>query len=203
MKRTAIIAGAALIFSFSAFAQQPEPSTEQPEHKNATVASIQSKYKLVPMPEPLTVVKTFPVIGNYQFSDENAQTSNVVISLDEQNKGIVWISGLAEGKIKAYLKKAPSTYRIPPQKTEDGKEIAEGTLVFDKESNQLQMCIGCKYNEEDPALAFTPVEASVDEADKKSKAKAKTKAKVKVISYTGQKTDVGVATDTEAPQGQQ
>jgi hypothetical protein len=197
MKKTAILAGLISFFSITAMAQQPD-TTQPAQSSNATVASIQSKYKLLPMPEALTLEKTFPVIGSYQFTGAaDAPAVNATISIDEQNKGIVWIDGLPEGRIKAYLRKSPSTYKIPAQKLEDGKSIAEGTLIYDKDNNQIQVCIGCKYNEEDPATAFATATVTEEApvADKKSKAKAKT-PKVKVISYTGQKTDVAVTSST-------
>ena len=70
------------------------------------------------------------------------------------------------------LRKSPATYKIPAQKTEDGKDVAEGTLLFDKETNALSICIGKKYNAENPAEVFTQPEMT-DEvaADKKVKSK--------------------------------
>jgi hypothetical protein len=60
-----------------------------------------------------------------------------------------------QGRVKAYLKKTPATYKIPAQKTAEGKSIAEGTLVYDKDANQLWLCTGCAFNEADPAATFT------------------------------------------------
>lgn len=54
----------------------------------------------------------------------------------------MWIEGLPQGRVKAMLRKSPATYKIPAQKTEEGKEVAEGTLMFDKETNTLSICIG-------------------------------------------------------------
>ncbi len=36
------------------------------------------------------------------------------------------------------LRKSPATYKIPAQKTEDGKDVAEGTMIFDKDANKLK-----------------------------------------------------------------
>ena len=74
--------------------------------------------------------------------------------MDEQNKGLVWIDGTPLGRIKGYLRQSPSTYKIPVQKTEDGKDVAEGTLIFDKSSGTLNIVIGKTYNAEDPSSAF-------------------------------------------------
>src|SRR5690349_17733737 len=102
---------ALLIVSFGANAQ-------------STTDSIAAKYSLLPMPQPLTIEKTFPVIGNYELND-NGTVHNVSINLDADNKGIIWVEGLEAGKFKAYLKKSPATYRIISQKTESGKQLPE------------------------------------------------------------------------------
>ena len=178
MKKTALLAGLVFFFSVFTMAQQTEPVKE--------TTTTESKYKLLPMPAPLTMEKAFPVIGTYQFNGTTDQTTNLKISLDEQNKGIVWLEGLPEGKIQAQLRKSPATYKVPNQKTEDGKSIAEGTLIYDKDNNQLQLCFGCNFNSEDPAVAFAPSDVAVNK-------KGKVKNKVKVTTYTGTKLDTGVA----------
>ncbi|MER3498941.1 MAG: hypothetical protein C4308_10075 [Chitinophagaceae bacterium] len=61
--------------------------------------------------------------------------------MDEQNKGFAWIEGLPQGKIKAILKKSPATYKVPAQKTEDGKTVMEGTLVFDNETKTVNILL--------------------------------------------------------------
>src|SRR5688500_3592713 len=130
MKHTILLAAAALAISVSANAQ-------------STVDSIRAKYQLQQMPAPLTLEKTFPAIGTYQMSNMNnasdAAGSTVTITLDSVNKGMVWISGLPQGRVKAYLKKSPSTYRILSQKTETGKQVPEGTLIFDETTNTLNI----------------------------------------------------------------
>ena len=178
MKKTALLAGVVFFFSVCTMAQQTEPVKETP--------TTESKYKLLPMPAPLSIEKTFPVLGTYQFNGTADQTTNLIISLDEQNKGLVWLEGLPEGKIKAQLRRSPATYKVPAQKTEAGKSIAEGTLIYDKDNNQLQLCFGCNYNTEDPAVAFAPSDVAVNK-------KGKVKNKVKVTTYTGTKLDTGVA----------
>lgn len=111
-----------------------------PEHlKGVTSSTVQPKHYL-------------PVLGSYSTSDA---ATNLTITVDEQNVGIVWIDGLPQGKVKAFLKKAPATYKIPAQKTVEGKSVAEGTLVYDKDAKQLWLCTDCAFNEADPAATFT------------------------------------------------
>jgi hypothetical protein len=192
MKKTiAIMAGMSLsLLIMTASAQE---NTWDPK-KNPTVDSITSKYKdkIVPPREPITTSMIFPVLGQYQ-STANTDAPSVTITLDPQNKGLVWIEGIPQGKIKAMLRKSPSTYKIPAQKTEDGKEIPEGTLIYDKETNTLSIAIGKPYNAEDPAVAFaapvTEEPAPVDTKTAKTKVKSKTKVaeKPKPWMYAGTK----------------
>jgi hypothetical protein len=239
MKKTAIIAGSFfLLFGAAVNAQTPttdsvkqttttqsaqQPATSQPLATTTSPSSNDmwnnhdpEKYKLLPMPEPLTREKIFPVIGKYEVTaktnsttssttvaatdatasttDATATASTVTIDLDAENKGIVWVDGLPQGRIKAMLRKAPGTYKIPKQKTADDKEIAEGVMIFDKDNNTLDVCIGCTYNIDDPASAFAaPVEPVVDETvktktTKSKKATAKKKVTpVKTWKYSGNK----------------
>jgi hypothetical protein len=149
----------------------------------STVDSIRSKYTLLPMPEALTIEKTFPAIGQYQLNNGN---NALIIALDSNNKGIIWVDGLAEGRIKAYLKKAPGTYRIPVQKTSGGKSIGEGTLIYDRDINLLNIAIGGGYNEADPAAIFpnTSVAAAPEETKVKVK---KGSTKTKIVFYSAAK----------------
>lgn len=174
----------------------------------STVDSIHSKYQLQPMPEALTIEKTFPVIGTYHLTSTNDTTQTVTISLDSSNKGIIWISGLPEGTMKAYLKKAPGTYRIITQKSESGAQIPEGTLYFDPNTNTLDVALGKAYDEADPTAIFTNMNASAtaDVADNapvtKVKTKtptSKTKTKQKLVFYTASKeVTTNVSTSTNA-----
>lgn len=144
----------------------------------STADSIQAKYKLIPMPEAYTIEKAFPVLGTYKL---NSTTDNnaVTISLDSSNKGIVWIDGLPEGRMKAYLKVAPATYRIIAQRTSTGREIPEGTLIFTPDNNTLNISLGAPFNDTDPAGIFssTNVTASTDAAPVEAPAKVKVKTK--------------------------
>ncbi|MBS1609661.1 MAG: hypothetical protein JSS70_13060 [Bacteroidetes bacterium] len=193
MKKTAFFAGIFLTILSVANAQN---ATTKPAVSNPTVDSIAAKYKLQPMPEAMTPEQVFPVLGEYQPSAAPAieattattttteaapAVSNVKIMLDEQNKGIVWIEGLPQGKIKAFLRKSPSTYKIPAQKTEDGKDVKEGTMIFDKDTKTLSVIIGKAYNDQDPAASFIPaVEEPVAAVPVKKGKKAKTVKKVVV-----------------------
>ncbi|MCF3108895.1 hypothetical protein LL912_08910 [Niabella sp. CC-SYL272] len=152
--------------------------------QTSTTPEVPKNYKpqpkeLLPMPDSMTENEIFPVLGNFDVTDKKGTTSHVTITRDGENKGIVWVSGLPQGKFKALIKDAPATYKIPAQKTlandEDamatteaddaaatktkskvvsGRAIQEGTLIFDKDANTLYVNIGNKYNEEQPAAVF-------------------------------------------------
>lgn len=220
MKRTALFAGIFLMFISFANAQDSTAKTAQsaattamkPAVSNPTVDSIAAKYKLQPMPEPMTVEQIFPAIGEYQPSaapapadstasasapattEPAAVTGNVKISIDDQNKGLVWVEGLPQGKIKAMLRKSPSTYKIPAQKTESGTDVKEGTLIYDKDTKTLSIILGKAYNDQDPAAAFAPAPqepvaaAPAPKAKKGKKMKAAKPVKVeKPWVFTGTK----------------
>lgn len=171
-----------------------------------TVDSIAAKYKLMPMPEPLTIEKTFPVLGVYQLGStdasvatttttsvatssttesgnttQTAYSNNVTITLDSVNKGIIWVEGLPQGKFKAYLKKSPATYRILAQKSDAGKQIPEGTLYFDPETKALSIALGKEYDEADPnaIFALNPALASTTTTDAIATGDNTVKVKVK------------------------
>lgn len=178
MKNTFILATALLLGAASVNAQ-------------STVDSIAAKYKLLPMPEALTVQKSFPVIGSYQLAGTTETATSVNINLDSTNKGIVWVEGLPQGTFKAYLKKAPGTYRILSQKTSTGKQIPEGTLVYDNTTNTLNVAMGAAYNEADPAAIFATASTANPPEETKVKVKTgSTKTKTKVSFYTATKLDV-------------
>ena len=151
----------------------------------------------------MTTADIFPVIGQYE-SASNPEAAAVTITLDETNKGVVWIDGLPQGRVKAMLRKSPATYKIPAQKTADEKDVAEGTLIFDKELNTLSIVIGKTYNAEDPAAVFAVPsigdESALPDTETKVKdGKVKTKTKKKAEApkawvYTGTK----VVTETVA-----
>ena len=180
MKNTFFACAAALFFSASVNAQ-------------STVDSIKAKYQLQAMPEALTIQKTFPVIGSYTVTGEDGAAMPVTVSLDPENKGIIWVDGLKEGKFKAYLRKSPGTYRVLQQKNADGKDVAEGTLLYDASASSLSIALGKKYDEVDPASVFnlktdTSVDAPATEVKVKSK-NGSTKTKSKVVFYNAVKVE--------------
>jgi hypothetical protein len=152
-----------------------------------------TKYPMLPMPEALTTEKVFPVIGKYDVTDKEGNHSEVTVTLDESNKGIAWVEGLPQGKTKIYLRKSPAVYKIPVQKTDDGKDIAAGVLIYDKDANTLNVCSNCTYNADDPATVFLPQQAATEEQPvaktktKGSKVKVKKEVKPKPVFYTGTK----------------
>lgn len=195
MKKTFLIAGAIALFSGFAITtsaqENPVKETTTQEtwdaKKNPTVDSIMSQYKdkYVQAKPVQTLSDIFPAIGEYE-SATNSEASKLSITIDPDNKGLVWIEGLPQGKVKAMLRKSPATYKIPAQKTEEGKEVAEGTLMFDKETNTLSICIGKEYNTTDPSAAFMMVEEEpAATVSKNSKAKKTTVTKPWI--YTGTK----------------
>jgi hypothetical protein len=199
MKKTFVIMGgmALCLLTLSASAQQTDPVPAQPvktweAKSNPTVDSITAKYKdkMVAVRPALTTADIFPVLGEFE-SATNADAAHVTITQDEQNKGVIWLAGLPQGKIKAMLRKSPATYKIPAQKNEEGKDIEEGTLIFDKETNTLSILIGKEFNAADPASAFvpvaTPVEEEVKVKTKTAKTKVKKEKKPQTWTYTGTK----------------
>ena len=172
------------LLTFSIHAQQ----TTWDAKKNPTVEAIISKYEAKPVTPAtqLTTSDIFPAIGKYE-SSTNADAASVLITPDEKNRGVVWVEGLPQGKIKAMLRKSPAIYKIPAQKTEDGKDVAEGTLIFDKETNTLSICIGKPFNTEDPAVVFLPAVEEQPAVTTKTKTKTKKVVTPKAWIYTGTK----------------
>ena len=181
--------------------------------KNPTVDSIMSPYeaKMLPARPALTTMDIYPVIGTYE-SATNADAPSVTITLDEQTKGVVWVEGLPQGRLKAYLRKSPATYKIPAQKDAEGKDIPEGTLIFDKDAKTLSINIGKPYNMEDPSSVFlvTTTEEPAVAEDVTTKTKTitangktiKSKTKEPVIKpwvYTGTKVEKTTVMSTPTP----
>ena len=133
--------------------------------------------------ETLTSSHVFPALGSY--TGNGTSTAAVSITLDETNKGIVWVDGLPQGRFKALMKKSPAIYKVPAQKSESGQSIAEGTLFLNPETNELTIVLGRSYNDADPTSPVTNV-------SKKSK----------VWQYTGLKADVQPTSALPASQNQ-
>ena len=153
-------------------AQQP---AQAPVVDSATLIANSLNAAYVSNPEDLKGLTTetlkpehsFPVLGTFNAS--GSSTTSVTISLDETNKGIVWVEGLPQGKFKAFLKKAPATYKIPAQTTESGKAVSEGTLFYNPSSKEVTIVLGRSFNDEDPTASLT----------------IPTKSNSKVTTYTG------------------
>lgn len=204
MKRNVIYATAvALLMNAVAFAQ------ETPTVTQTKTAEVPQNYRpksaeLLPMPTALSQDAIFPAIGVYELKDKAGTASHVTVTPDQENKGIVWIEGLPQGKIKAYLKQSPSLYKIPAQepfkevvadvqeeaaatapKAKKQKEVApktnmlpEGTLYYDKENNVMQIQLGTKFNEAEPLQVFAnatdEANAASDVAEEGTAKKSKT-----------------------------
>ena len=132
--------------------------------------------------ETLRPEHSFPALGSYKAS--GTSTGDITITLDETNKGIVWVEGLPQGKFKALMKKSPSTYKVPAQQTESGKAVAEGVLFFNPESKELTIVLGRPFDDADPTSFLT----------------SESKGKSKAWQYTGVKADVSAVATPAAPQ---
>jgi len=234
MKKNALYT-AAFLFLFGAAQAQTGDSLTTTAMPSST-AQVYANYKpksaeLLLMPGALTTEKVFPAIGKYQVTDKDGNNVDLTVTIDPENKGIVWIEGLPQGKIKAFLKKSPAVYKIPAQapaadeavveetqaveatagkkaKTPvkaAAKTIPEGTLIYDRDNNTVNIVLGTKYNEEDPAAVFaTPEEKAAAEAEAAPKKTAKKPVKkapvAKTWKYTGTKImePVAEATTDEA-----
>lgn len=183
----------------------------------STTDSIHAKYQYLPMPQAWGTEKAFPVLGTYQLNGADATAANLSITLDSSSKGIVWISGLPQGTVKAYLAKSPATYRIIAQKTAEGKSVPEGTLVFLPETNTLNIALGAPYNTADPLAIFpapadptavsgavaTTTPATAEVKVKQGSGKSKVKTKSNVTFYSATKVNALNTTQSNAAFGQQ
>lgn len=176
----------------------------------STVDSIRAKYTLQPMPEALTLEKTFPAIGTYHLISDSSST--ITVSLDSANKGMVWVEGLPQGKIKAFLKQSPATYRIVSQKTESGTQVPEGTLIFDPSTSTLNIALGKAFDDANPAEVFAlntaEATAATDGATAGTEVKVKTKTKdsktkSKIVFYSATKAQQHTSSTNTTPQDQQ
>jgi hypothetical protein len=182
MKNNTLFA-VALLLASAASAQTPIVKDTTATTASATIATttvVNAESLKGLTTETLRPEHSFPILGNYKAA--GTSTGDVTIALDETNKGIVWVEGFPQGKFKALMKKAPSTYKIPAQQTESGKAVAEGTLFLNPESKELTIVLGRPFNDADP-ISF-PSDA---------------KGKVKAWQYTGIKTEVSAAATPAVP----
>lgn len=189
MKKTAnIVAGIVLsLFPSLSYAQTWEAKN------NPTVDSITAKYKDKVVVTKLgpTSQDVFPALGRYTLATTEAQ--EITVSADPQNKGIVWIEGLPEGRIKALLKKSPATYKIPTQKNEAEKDIAEGAMLFNKEENTLYIILGRVLDEVNPPATFAEKVSEPVPIVKETSKKVKKEPTTRIFRYTGIKIDTQTA----------
>lgn len=182
MKKTLVYMGG-FVLSFLTLTSNAQENWDA--KKNPTVDSIAALYrdKIVTAPAPPTREDIFPAIGHYSVTSASTSLS-LTITVDEENKGIAWVEGLPQGRIKAMLRKSPATYKIPAQTTAEGNAVAEGTLIYDKTSNTLRICLGKNYDAADPSAAF-----NVEETAPAETVKGKNKKPVipKTMVYTGSK----------------
>lgn len=186
MKNTIFLAASVLFFS--AANAQTDTTTKETTTAETTVTATTTTATTtsITIPDHLKGVSSdnirpehyLPVLGSFQ--PTGSSTANLTITVDEQNIGIVWIDGLPQGRVKGLLKKSPATYKIPAQKTAEGKSVPEGTLIFNPLTKEISISLGKAFNDADPAAVFT----------------SETKGKSKVWSYTGFKAD---ATALQAP----
>lgn len=154
------------------------------------------------------------ILGNYQPANANTTepsstssnvtntTGNVSITVDDQNPGKIWVEGIGANKFYAYLKNESNIYKIPAQKVGDSK-VEEGIVAYDEASKQVHIRIGSGYNDADPQASLNTTEATMgtvtgsatDKPSNKGKSVAHTAKKPvkKIISFDGNKTDVGTA----------
>lgn len=133
-----------------------------------------------------------PVIGSYTSSTETTEAAkNVTIAGDEENPGKIWIEGLTSEKIYALRKPGKGLYKIPAQKVAD-KSFAEGTVMYDDNSKQVNICLGCNYKDASPTDAFTHTEESTSTNTGTSKNHKAVKTNP-VLNFTGNKTNAGTA----------
>ncbi|MGC4231927.1 MAG: hypothetical protein QM594_02865 [Niabella sp.] len=96
----------------------------------ATTPELPRNYKpqakeLLPMPGELTDEMIFPALGRYEYADSEGEVLQVTVTRDSENKGVIWINGMPQGKFKADLKASPATYKIPVQKTLQNEVVEE------------------------------------------------------------------------------
>lgn len=186
MKNTIFLAASVLFFS-AANAQTDTVTKEAASAATTTSATPPASTPItataaVIVPDHLKGVSSdnirpehyLPVLGSYQPS--GSSTGNLTLTVDEQNIGIIWIDGLPQGRVKALLKRSPATYKIPAQKTAEGKSVPEGTLIFNPDTKEISIQLGKAFNDADPSAAFT----------------AETKGKSKGWSYSGTKSEAGL-----------
>ena len=143
-------------------------------------------------PHPNSGRHYIPVLGTYVSAEESQeQNRNVMIQVDEENSGKIWIDGLTPEKICAVRKANSGTYnvyKIQSQKVNE-EAIPEGTVLYDDNSKEVRICIGRKFVDSNPSEAFN---VQTEETVTK-KHNRMTEKRAAVISFIGTKTEQGTA----------
>ena len=186
LKLMLVLFGSGLI-SFAGYSQEiPVKISEANEFIQSGKSQVMDDHLKINIPKANAGRHYIPVIGSYQNSVENAELKNISITVDKQNPGKIWIDGLTADKIYAVLKFYPGVYKIPAQ-VATNKNLPEGTLLYDDNNKQLNIFLGCEYNDANPAGPSTIFKHAVV-VDKKITAK-----EIQMLSFMGSKTEIGTA----------
>lgn len=175
------------LISFAGYSQEvPVKTTVANEFGQSTENQQIDDHLKITIPKANAGRHYIPAIGTYQNSVANSDLRNISVTVDEQNPGKIWISGITEDKIFAVLKFYPGVYKIPAQSA-GNKNLPEGTLLYDDSNKQINILLGGGYNDANPAGPATIFEHTVI-VDKKTTAK-----EMQMLSFTGSKTETGTA----------
>jgi hypothetical protein len=167
------------LFSFAGYSQDiPVKVSGANEFGQPVNNQLSGDHLKIDIPKANAGRHYIPVIGNYQNSVANADLKNISITVDEQNPGKIWISGLTGDKIYAVLKFYPGIYKIPAQDA-GNNTLPEGTLLYDDSNKQINIFLGAGYNDANPAGPSTIFEHALV-VDKKITAK-----EVQMMSFMG------------------
>ncbi len=159
-------------------------------NSNTTSGSLSANNTQSSTPKPNFGRYYIPVLGSYNAVATTVDNKSIKVTGDENNAGKIWVEGLSGTRFYALLKTAPNTYKIPAQK-QDVTSIAEGTLIYDETSKQINVCTGCGFNEQAPAVTNgVATTAPVVSKSKKNQQSEKVK-KTPVVTFTGIKADQG------------
>jgi hypothetical protein len=131
-----------------------------------------------------------PVLGSYNAVATTTDNKSITVTGDETNPGKVWVDGLSGSKFYALLKTVPGTYKIPAQKEGDNN-VAEGTLIYDESDKQINICLGCGYNDQTPVAIEAVASTTPAHVKGKNYHQVEKIKKVPVISFSGSRADQG------------
>ncbi len=131
-----------------------------------------------------------PALGTYNTVVTTTENKSITITGDENNAGKIWVEGIAGTRFYALLKALPGTYKIPAQKT-DATAVTEGTLIYDENSKQVNVCTGCGFNDQSPAVTDALISTTASDAKNKKHRQAEKVKKVPGINFIGVKAEQG------------